>query len=735
MSTHGLISLAAVALALGVLAEEPSAEELVARAQDAPSLMFRAADLPAIRRRVAEDPDAKAWWEGFRKKLDETIARGLKPPPVGAQWYHWYSCRKCGTRLKGETPTRHVCPKCKAEHTGWPYDDAYWFPTQHQCGELVRDAGVAWAISCDRRYAAAAKDMLLAYAKVYLSWPRHDNWTKATDRNLDAARAFSQALDESVWLIDLVRGFDAISSTLTEEERQTIFEKVFKPAADIVYRRDDVGRHVLGNHQCWHFSAYALAALVTGDAARVRESIDGLCGWKYQLGAGILSDGCWYEGAWGYQFYTMRSLLPYFTALRNLGYAPPVAFKRLFDSPFGQLTPDWELPAVNDTARVKFAPGAEAGLYECAWAWWGDPRHGWWAAQRPRRTMEYALWGRPVPASAAFEPPVSRDFGATGLAVLRSRSPAAKGPLPDNMVAMDYGPHGGWHGHHDKLSLMLWGRGRLWAEDPGCISYGNPRHWGWYRATLAHNTLARGGVNQLFAQGRRIGFAARGNVAVVAAEAGAAFPKVTARGPSVRRATALVDDVVLDFVDVRGDSGGSWEWAFHARGAQTVSVKDMAAVEMAAPAFDVRDYAQVEAAQDMDHWLWVEDVREGAHGGAWHAVWRQGGDALHLFQRSSAGRLRTGTGPAQPPPETFRLAVNRVTGRNVAFRTVMTLDGTADVRIGDEIARDGWRGFSAEVGGRRFELTVSDRNVRLVERDGAGKPLRTLEHEADVAGK
>ena len=111
----------------------------------------------------------------------------------------------------------------------------------------------------------------------------------------------------------------------------------------------------------------------------------------------------------------------------------------------------------------------------------------------------------------------------------------------------------------------------------------------------------------------------------------------------------------------------------------------------------------------------------------WHSVWRQGGDALHLFQKSPAGVLRTGTGPAQPPPEKFRLAVNRVTGgRRLAFRTVMTLDGSADVQIGDEIARNGWRGFSATVGGRRFELTVNGENVRLVEKDGTGKSVRDL---------
>ena len=701
---------------------EPSAEELVDRAKAAPSLMFRAADLPAIRRRLTEDPDAKAWWEGFRRALDANIAKGVKVPPCGAQWYHWYSCRKCGAQLRGESPTRHMCVKCGEVHSGWPYDDAYWFPFQHRCGDMVRDAGVAWAITGERRYADVAKGLLLDYAKVYLSWPRHDNWSKATDRNPDAARAFSQVLDESVWMIDLVRGFDAISGTLTEEERQTIFARVFRPAADIIYKRDDVGRPILGNHQCWHFSAYALAALMMGDVARVRESIDGLSGWKYQLSRGILEDGCWYEGAWGYQFYTMSSLAPYFTALRNLGYEPPAAFKRLFDSPFGQLAPDWFLPAVNDTARVRFAPGALADLYEQAWTWWGDPQHGWWVAQQPRRTMAYALWGRPARKDAAFTPPASRNFGGTGLAVLRSRSPAAKGPLPDNMLAMDYGPHGGWHGHHDKLQLLLWGRGWMWGEDPGCIAYGNPRHWGWYRSTLAHNTLAMGGRNQAPAQGRLVGYAAGENAAVVAADSGEAYP-----GATVRRATALVDDIVLDFAEVSADSAHEWEWAFHARGKQETSVTNGVAVPTAPPEIDVRDRRKVEAAQDMDHWLWVENVREGAHDGTWHSVWRQGGDALHLFQKSRAGMLRTGTGPAQPPPEKFRLAVNRVTGgRHLAFRTVMTLDGSADVQIGDEIARNGWRGFSATVGGRRFELTVNGENVRLVEKDGTGKAVRDL---------
>ena len=161
---------------------EPSAEELVDRAKAAPSLMFRAADLPAIRRRLTEDPDAKAWWEGFRRALDANIAKGVKVPPCGAQWYHWYSCRKCGAQLRGESPTRHMCVKCGEVHSGWPYDDAYWFPFQHRCGDMVRDAGVAWAITGERRYADVAKGLLLDYAKVGTTTGRRPRTATRTPR-------------------------------------------------------------------------------------------------------------------------------------------------------------------------------------------------------------------------------------------------------------------------------------------------------------------------------------------------------------------------------------------------------------------------------------------------------------------------------------------------------------------------------------------------------------------------
>jgi hypothetical protein len=70
---------------------------------------------------------------------------------------------------------------------------------------------------------------------------------------------------------------------------------------------------------------------------------------------------------------------------------------------------------------------------------------------------------------------------------------------------------------------------------------------------------------------------------VVAADSGEAYP-----GATVRRAAALVDDIVLDFAEVSADSAHEWEWAFHARGKQETSVTNGVAVPIALPEIDVR---------------------------------------------------------------------------------------------------------------------------------------------------
>lgn len=684
----------AVAFAWGGFADEAfDCPALIARARRHPSLLFTADGREAARVRIAENQVARAWWADFRSAVDRRLANRPDLPSRGAQWFHWYCCKACGVHLKTETPTRHVCSKCGAVYSGWPYDDAAFFSVHHALGLLVRDCGIVWSLSDDRRYADAARSVLMDYAGTYRSYPRHDN-SGPTERNRDAGRAFSQILDESVWLINLVQGYDAIAMTLDKADRTRVIEGLIRPAADLVFARDVSARPILGNHQCWHLSAYALAALVTGDVDRLRESMEGLSGCRYQLANGILSDGCWYEGAWGYHFYTMQSLMPYFTALGNLGVKPPANFKTMFDAPFGQMTPDGKLPAMNDSGRMSFEPGSKPELYELAWTWWRDPAHAAWLSCRERRNLQFALYGTPVPEKTQWRGSGSRLYDASGVAVLRKDR---------HYLALDFGPHGGWHGHCDKLNLLVWADGEMFAEDPGCVGYGIPLHWGWYRRSLAHNTLSVDG-DQAAADGRLLGFCGSNDVLYVTADAGE-----IAKGVRVRRATALCGDLVFDCMTAMSDEEHLYEWTFHSRGTLESSVPGVP-VRLARPEIVCKkndDAAR--KAFGTDPWSWTTDCCEGPHGGTWQAKWTlASGRVLALAQRSSVpGSLRTATGGAQPPSQSFRVTANRLRARTATFATVMSLKGESDIRI-EPFPQDGRLRFSVAVKERRYVHEIAD---------------------------
>ncbi len=692
----------------------PSAEALVARARKGPALLFTRDRLPEIRHRIAHDPDAAAWWREFRDNADKAYVRQpVDIPDRGAQWYHHYSCRKCGTHLVPKSRTLHVCPSCGETHTGWPYDDAALFATQKRAAAAALDCALVYALDGSPAFAATARAYLTGLAAAYPGYLPHNNRSSdpidlsKRDRPR-CGRAFPQALDESTWLIKLLQAYDCLGDALTADEQAAVKEKLFRPAADLI-KRDSFGIH---NHECWHLAAYGLAGLVLGDAQWVADAIDSPTGVKMQLEKGMRPDRCWFEGSWGYHFYTMNALAPFLAALSNLGYPPPMRFKDMFDAPFGQVTPTWHLPAVNDTVRMAFMPGDNGELYELAWFWWRDPAYGWWLSSRPRRTRAYALLGTPIPPGC--EPPsfVSMNYADSGMAILRGRTPGVRGCMPDNYVAVDYGPHGGGHGHPDKLNLILWGRGEMIAEDPGCIDYGNPRHWEWYRATLAHNTLVMDGLNQKRSTGRCLSFVTGGGATTAVFEAGDdAYP-----GACVRRAVALAGDVVIDVMLAEAKDVHRWEWAFHARNAVTTSVA-LADCAIPPPVAKPRKDFGPESDGAMA-WSWTTDAREGAFDGTWSATWRkpEGAAMLGVVQAVRdgvtglplSGVLRTAVASAQPPAETFSLAVPRVDGRKVMFASVLTPGrGAASARIEEAVwDADGTARLTATVDGRRHAFIL-----------------------------
>jgi hypothetical protein len=612
-----------------------------------PSLLFTSEQLAALRERIASEGPAQKWWDGLLRKADDWLARTPQYPPRGAQWWHWYSCKNCGVNLKTASPTRHVCPQCQEEYSGWPYDDVVLSRDHDALAHSVRDLGIAYQLSGERRYAAKAQEILHGYAERYLEYPLHDIHGEP---KRGGGHVHPQTLDEAIWLISIAQGFDAIQETLSAADIEFLAEKMLRPAAEMI--KD----HQWGIHNicCWHASAYGLVGIALGDQQLLGAAINGPKGFHAQVEKGVTTDGPWYEGAWGYHFYTMAALEPLAIAAKNLGIdVHSQRYKGMYDAPLKFLTPSYQLPAFNDSGRVSFTPSGMGWRYETAYAWWGDPLHAWMAAGGHRQSMNAALWGRKELQLAHLDFS-SGAYDAAGAVVLRSQSPQVPpGDIPCNYVAVDYGEHGGGHGHPDKLNIVIWGRGELLAEDPGCIAYGNPAHQGWYRQSLSHNTLVVDGKSQRPACGELLAFASANDATLCSVTAGDIYTGVEAG-----RVLALVDDLILDMLWAHSQQEHQYEWCFHSRGALTLA---QAGEPAATPAGD--------------GYQWVPHWQRRAHDGAWQAEWRHKEVLLRLWQRSAAGELWDGVGMGNPATVKPPLVINRQQGRNAFFASLMAISG------------------------------------------------------------
>lgn len=87
-------------------------------------------------------------------------------------------------------------------------------------------------------------------------------------------------------------------------------------------------------------------------------------------------------------------------------------------------------------------------------------------------------------------------FPATGVAVLRQAGADFVSQPDSTAVALSYGPHGGGHGHSDKLTITLFALGRQWLPDVGSMPYETTWKGEWTGQTVSHNTVVVDGISQ-----------------------------------------------------------------------------------------------------------------------------------------------------------------------------------------------------------------------------------------------
>ncbi len=588
------------------------------RAASAPSLLLTEEEVPFVQEKI----DSYSWARlAYQKLLNAARSRVATPvviPDRGGQWPHWYACQSCGAGLVTESPTIHRCPSCGLVNSGEPWDSVPLTKIHNALSEDIRNLAVCYALSGERPFAEKAAEILLGYAAAYPRYEVRDHHLK-TD-SVWATKVSWGTLGESVWLIPVCCGYDLIrhADVLKPAEHQAIREQLFRPAAQLILKHN-IGIH---NIQCWHNCAIGMAALMLRDPDLLTFAVEGKVGIKAQISQGVRADGLWHEGSWGYHFYGLTPLLGWAVALRNCGLdLLDPGLRGSFEAPLKAVRPDGGMPAFHDSGGAPLTSAAHQ--YEIAFATFKDPLFATPITGSRRDSLNALLYGATeIPDDVAVSE-ASTDLADSGFVYARQGKKDRR-----TYVAFDYGPHGGGHGHPDKLGFLLYARKKIQAPDPGSVAYGIPIHQKWYKQTLSHNTVVVDGRSQEPTTGALNFWVSAKGVDLIQADAGEIY-----EGVRMNRTMVVTQDVVLIVDRLRSDRTHTYDWVYHNRGALRAGFMRR---KLKTPLGECDGYEV------------IEDLRRGRPEEEWRATWKQEGSGVRLTMVGSKRQTEvyTGVGPA-----------------------------------------------------------------------------------------
>lgn len=525
-----------------------------------PNLLHTPAELQRMREKVEEYEWARAIRDSIVGSADAWLQRDDDPPSEQGGWSHDYVCPEDGARLRFREshPHQHLCRSCGREWEGERLD-ATWRSHMHgRFGSAARNLGLAHQLTGDERYGRRAAEILLWYARSYHTFPEGRG-------PAGRGRVHSQSLTEATWLIGMIHAADLVDDAFTPEERREVELNLVRAGTE------HISRFTFGIHniQCWHNACMAIAGYYLGDPDLVARGEEGSIGFHRQVEEGILEDGMWYERSIGYHYYTLNALIAHIEAARRNG--NPLhendRIRRMFLVPLLLAQPNLVPPSLNDQGYSR-AP-VNADTLEVAVGWYDDEdakralqelyeRRG-----RSRSHLRALQYGEALPDMGDYRPPGSIDLPGVGLAVLR------EGAGEDAVAAMlEYGEHGGGHGHPDKLQLILYGLGQTLMPDPGTTGYGVPLHREWYKTTPSHNTVTIGCRSQRATTGELLDLQVHDGWSSAAARSTGAY-----EGWELVRRMLLTEGVLVDEFTLRGEESDTLDWFARAPGELSLSVE------------------------------------------------------------------------------------------------------------------------------------------------------------------
>ena len=395
--------------------------------------------------------------------------------------------------------------------------------SQHKInGKAIRDAGIAYLVTSQERYADYVKELLLSYAAIYPQLGEHP-----VKKSYAPGKLFWQQLNEAVWLVDAIQGYDAIFDQLSKKERKVIEKDLLLPFANFLSIENPRVFNRIHNHGVWAVAAVGMTGIATGNQELVLRALYGIgedgspnrndvsletlnqlnSGFFHQTTSLFSPDGYYTEGPF-YQRYAMTPFLLFaqsldhnYPALSMMEFGDGLFIKAvhtlvdLSDSK-GRYYP------INDNLKGMslYSPGSTEAL---AFLYSKSQQRGLLSILADSES--FSINGNTLKVisdlSKDLQVPLVRKSklisdGASGdeggIALLRDSD-------DEFSAVIKYASHGLSHGHFDRLNIFLYQGANEVLTDYGSVRFVNvkakeggrylPENDSYAKQTVAHNTV------------------------------------------------------------------------------------------------------------------------------------------------------------------------------------------------------------------------------------------------------
>lgn len=375
----------------------------------------------------------------------------------------------------------------------------------------IFNCGVAYQVTGDKKYAQYVSDILKKYATQYKSWKLHP----ARKNDQASGRIFWQTLNDFVWQVYTIQGYDMVYDAISSKDRANIETNLFIPILKFITVDGYETFNKIHNHGTWAIAATALTGYVLNKPDYVEMALkgskkDGKTGYWAQLDQLFSPDGYYAEGPY-YQRYALFPFLITAKAIHNyqpqenvFAYRDSILTKAVKTSLQSTDTRGYFFP-INDAIKDKTFESIEL-VYgvNIIYADVSADNSLLDVAQRQGRvTVSDA--GLLVAKAIAQDKTVpfkytsqwirdGKDGNQGGLGILRNGTNADQ-----QIVLLKAGTQGMGHGHFDRLNLLYYDNNGEIFFDYGAARFLNieskrgghylPENNTWAKQTVAHNTL------------------------------------------------------------------------------------------------------------------------------------------------------------------------------------------------------------------------------------------------------